>query len=61
VPGAASRSGGAGSWRDFCSYHGVVTAIVPFGAFVQIADGVVGLLPGRDRATQLSVGDHGLR
>ncbi|MFE0026246.1 S1 RNA-binding domain-containing protein [Amycolatopsis sp. NPDC059021] len=39
-------------WREFVSAHagggaldGVVTKVVPFGAFVEVADGIEGLLP----------------
>jgi hypothetical protein len=44
------------AWRDFCRYDGVVIAVVPFGAFVEVIPGVVGLLPDKDRAARLSVG-----
>jgi small subunit ribosomal protein S1 len=46
------------AWRDFCRYDGVVTAVMPFGAFVEVIPGVVGLLPDRDSTAHLAVGDQ---
>lgn len=46
------------AWQDFCRYDGVVTAVVPFGAFVEVVPGVVGLLPDAERAAQLAEGDR---
>jgi small subunit ribosomal protein S1 len=40
------------AWKDFIARHaaggtfeGLVTSVVPFGAFVEVAEGIHGLLP----------------
>jgi ribosomal protein S1 len=46
----------ATAWEEFIARHGVgdrvdgqVTKVLPFGAFVRVAEGVDGLLVGEDR------------
>jgi ribosomal protein S1 len=46
------------AWRDFCRFDGVVIKIVPFGAFIEVVPGVVGLLPDKERAATLTVGER---
>jgi ribosomal protein S1 len=48
--------GPAPSWEDFVARHGIgdlvdgeVTKVLPFGAFIRVADGFDGLLVGQDR------------
>ena len=48
--------GPAPAWEDFVARHGVgdlvdgqVTTVLPFGAFIRVAEGFDGLLVGEDR------------
>lgn len=45
------------AWDAFVTHTGRVTAVVPFGAFVEIAAGVVGLLPTGAQTGTVNVGD----
>jgi hypothetical protein len=45
------------AWDAFVTHAGRVTAVVPFGAFVEIAAGVVGLLPKGAQKAAVNVGD----
>ena len=53
----------AEAWQAFVarsdgSLDGVVSAIMPFGAFVRFDEGVDGLLPTAESKHELNVGDH---
>ena len=53
----------AEAWQAFVArsdgtLDGVVSAIVPFGAFVRFDEGVDGLLPTAESKHQLNTGDH---
>jgi len=53
----------AEAWQAFVArsdgpLEGVVSAIVPFGAFVRFAEGVDGLLPTAELKQELSAGDQ---
>ena len=53
----------AEAWQAFVvrsngTLDGVVSATVPFGAFVRFEEGVDGLIPIAEKKSQLSVGDH---
>ena len=53
----------AEAWQAFVArsdgtLDGIVSAIVPFGAFVRFEEGVDGLLPTAESKHQLSAGDH---
>lgn len=52
----------ADAWQAFVarsggSLDGIVSAIVPFGAFVRFVEGVDGLLPTAESKGQLNAGD----
>jgi ribosomal protein S1 len=49
-------AGSLPAWEDFTAHHGVgdlvdgqVTKVLPFGAFIRVAEGFDGLLVGADR------------
>ncbi|GLY77503.1 S1 RNA-binding domain-containing protein [Actinoallomurus iriomotensis] len=51
------------AWQDFLARHaeggaldGRVASVVPFGAFVEVADGIHGLLPSVEWTTRPEVG-----
>jgi small subunit ribosomal protein S1 len=53
----------AAAWQAFLArsdgaLDGIVSAIVPFGAFVRFDEGVDGLLPTAESKHQLSAGDQ---
>jgi ribosomal protein S1 len=53
----------AEAWQAFVArsdgtLDGVVSATVPFGAFVRFKEGVDGLLPTAELKSQLNIGDH---
>ncbi len=53
----------AATWQAFVArsdgpLDGVVSAVVPFGAFVRFEEGVDGLLPTAESKHELNVGDH---
>ena len=53
------------SWRDFLAanadggvLHGNVTQVMPFGAFVEVADGIVGLLHRSEMRDDVELGSR---
>ncbi|HRA75299.1 MAG TPA: S1 RNA-binding domain-containing protein [Propionicimonas sp.] len=53
----------AEAWQAFVARSGgtlagVVSAVVPFGAFVRFEEGVDGLIPAAESQRSLRVGDH---
>ena len=53
------------AWQEFLAAHagggvldGRVTQVMPFGAFVEVADGIVGLLPRQAWSGDVELGSH---